>query len=85
MATAGDPDAENCPLPESVQLPAQLAVYDVIYNPRRTRLLARAKACGCRTSNGLSMLLYQGAEAFRIWTGQDMPVSEVRRLVFPEG
>jgi shikimate dehydrogenase len=41
-----------------------------------------AEEAGCRTENGLSMLLYQGAEAFRIWTGRDMPVDYVKSQVF---
>ncbi len=59
-----------------------LAVGDVIYNPRETLFLKQAKAAGCRTFNGMYMLLYQGAEAFRLWTGQDMPVDVVRELYF---
>lgn len=60
----------------------ELIVSDVIYNPRETRLLKEAKAAGCRTFNGMYMLLYQGAEAFRIWTGQDMPVEEIKTKFF---
>ncbi len=59
-----------------------LAVGDVIYNPRETLLLKQAREAGCRTFNGMYMLLYQGAEAFRLWTGQDMPVDVVRELYF---
>ena len=59
-----------------------LLVSDVIYNPRRTQLLQDAAAHGCRTFNGMYMLLYQGAEAFRLWTGQEMPVEEIRKAYF---
>lgn len=59
-----------------------LAVADVIYNPRETKLLSEAKAAGCKTFNGMYMLLYQGAEAFRLWTGQDMPVEPIRQKYF---
>ncbi len=52
----------------------ELFVYDVIYNPQETRLLALAKSRGCRTSNGLGMLLHQGMLAFQIWTGQKAPL-----------
>ena len=45
-------------------------VMDMIYNPRETRFLKAAKECGCRIANGLDMLVYQGAESFRIWTGK---------------
>lgn len=59
-----------------------LVVSDFIYEPSRTKLLRIAEEAGCRTLNGSGMLLYQGAEAFRIWTGMDMPVEYVRREVF---
>ena len=49
---------------------------------RCTRLLQEAREYGCKTFNGMYMLLYQGAAAFRIWTGQDMPVEEIRKKFF---
>lgn len=61
-----------------------LIVSDVIYNPRETRLLRLAKEAGCPAYNGLGMLLYQGAEAFTIWTGKEMPVDIVREKYFSE-
>lgn len=61
-----------------------LIVSDVIYNPRETKLLKLAREAGCITQNGLYMLLYQGAEAFRLWTGQDMPVEIVKDKYFSE-
>ena len=54
------------------------AVYDMIYRPAETPLLQRAKKSGCRTANGLGMLLYQGAAALEIWTGQAAPVAVMR-------
>ncbi len=50
-----------------------LFVYDLIYNPAETKLLALAKKAGARTSNGLGMLLYQGMLSFEIWTGKKAP------------
>ena len=47
-----------------------LIVSDVIYNPKETKLLRLAREAGCPTFNGLYMLLYQGAEAFKLWTGR---------------
>ncbi len=75
------PDADRCILPEEIVLRRDLAVADIIYNPRETRLLSRARACGCLAFNGLDMLLYQGAEAFRLWTGQEMPAGPVRKII----
>jgi shikimate dehydrogenase len=57
------------------------AVYDMIYRPAETPLLRAAKAAGCRTANGLGMLLHQGAKAFEIWTGQTAPLEVMRRAL----
>jgi len=66
------------PVPVELLQPP-LVVYDLIYNPLQTRLLKMASQKGCRTLNGLGMLVYQGAESFRVWTGQPGPV-EIMRL-----
>lgn len=70
------------PIPDTSFLRPGLNVFDAIYNPRETCLLKMASSCGCNTENGLPMLLYQGAESFRIWTGQEFPVREVRDALF---
>jgi len=57
------------------------AVYDMIYRPAETPLLRTAKTAGCRIANGLGMLLYQGAKALEIWTGQPAPVNTMRRAL----
>jgi shikimate dehydrogenase len=57
------------------------AVYDLIYRPAETRLLREAKQAGCRVANGLGMLLYQGAKALEIWTGQSAPISAMKRAL----
>ncbi len=57
------------------------AVYDMIYRPAETWLLKAAKAAGCRTANGLGMLLYQGASALELWSGQAAPVEVMRRAL----
>ena len=69
-------------LPDSTLLHPELTVADVIYNPRETLLLKQAKAVGCPVFNGMYMLLYQGAEAFRLWTGVDMPVEHIKERYF---
>lgn len=55
-------------------LHGSLTVADIVYNPRRTMLLQAAKDIGSKVIDGLGMLVYQGAEAFRIWTGVEPPV-----------
>jgi shikimate dehydrogenase len=57
------------------------AVFDMIYRPAETPLLVRARLAGCRTANGLGMLLYQGAKALEIWTGRPVPVKAMRRAL----
>lgn len=73
---------EKTPITDPSVFREDLTVADVIYHPQKTRLLREAEEKGCRTFNGMYMLLYQGAEAFRLWTGQKMPVEEVRARYF---
>jgi shikimate dehydrogenase len=56
-------------------------VYDLIYRPAETPLLRAAHAAGSRISNGLGMLLYQGAQALEIWTGKPAPVEIMREAL----
>jgi shikimate dehydrogenase len=63
------------------QLHKGLFVYDLIYNPAETKLLACAKKAGCRVSNGLGMLLYQGVLSFEIWTGKNAPEEVMRKAL----
>jgi shikimate dehydrogenase len=57
------------------------AVYDMIYRPAETPLLKTAKAAGCRVANGLGMLLYQGAKALELWSGQKAPHKVMREAL----
>lgn len=76
------PNTDRCIITDTTMFRKDLIVSDVIYNPRETKLLKLAKEVGCQTFNGLYMLLYQGAEAFKIWTGQDMPVELIKEKYF---
>ena len=58
-----------------------LAVTDVVYNPRETKMLRDAREAGCTVMPGMAMLLWQGAEAFHLYTGCDMPVDEVEKFL----
>ncbi|NTW72248.1 MAG: shikimate dehydrogenase [Eubacteriaceae bacterium] len=60
----------------------ELVVTDVVYLPRKTKMLADAEAAGCKTVGGIGMLLWQGAEAFKLYTGQEMPAQEIKELFF---
>ena len=70
-----------CPIPDESFLHESLIVTDVIYNPPVTPLLEMAQQKGCRTMNGLGMLLYQGAAAFKLWTGKEMPIEAVKEVL----
>ncbi|MDR3599047.1 MAG: shikimate dehydrogenase [Desulfosporosinus sp.] len=68
--------------PFSVQgISEQALVVDIIFNPRETAFLQDAKQQGCRTLNGLGMLLHQGALAWEFWLGGQAPVEEMRQAL----
>jgi shikimate dehydrogenase len=74
----------NDPLPfdeKQFALRQAAAVYDMIYRPAETALLGTARTAGCRIANGLGMLLYQGAKALELWTGQAAPLEVMRRAL----
>ena len=78
------PNTEGTIIEDTSLYHPDLIVSDVIYNPRETRFLKEAREAGCRTFNGMYMLLYQGAEAFRLWTGKEMPVKEIKANFFAD-
>ena len=59
-----------------------LIVTDVVYDPEETKLLRDARAAGCKTFDGLGMLVEQGAASFKLYTGLDMPVAEVCDAIY---
>lgn len=65
-------------IPDKSFLRPDLIVSDVVYYPRETELLRIAKEVGCKTMNGLGMMLFQGAAAFKMWTGEDMPIEYMK-------
>ena len=71
-------------IPDVSMMRPELVVSDIVYNPRETKLLKEAKEAGCKVIPGIGMLLWQGAEAFRLYTGQEMPVKEVQERYFSE-
>ena len=75
------PHIDDSPIDPSLLYP-ELIVSDIIYNPAETKLMREAAAKGCKTFNGMYMLLYQGAAAFELWTGKEMPIEEIRKKFF---
>lgn len=59
----------------------ELIVVDVPYSPLETKMRKMAKEVGCKTMNGLGMMLFQGAVAFKLWTGQDMPIEHMKEVL----
>jgi len=67
--------------PKAFSLSRATAAYDMIYRPAETPFLRAAAEAGCRTANGLGMLLYQGAKALELWTGKIAPISIMREAL----
>ena len=76
------PNVDRTIITDTSMFHKDLFVFDVIYNPQETRLLREAKEAGCKTGNGMYMLLYQGAASFKLWTGEDMPVEIIKEKYF---
>jgi shikimate dehydrogenase len=68
------PNEDASPWPDDVPFPRGVTVYDMIYRPRFTRLMATAEAQGGRAIGGLGMLVRQGAASFVKWTGVEPPI-----------
>lgn len=66
-------EEHNLPMPPEL-IHLGMLVFDIIYNPLETRLLAEAKRRGARTLGGLPMLVYQGAASFELWTAVEAPL-----------
>ena len=78
------PDVDAFPNLVFGSLRPGLVVCDVIPNPPRTRLLKEAETRGALTLDGLGMLVYQGAIAFKLWTGEDAPVDVMKKALSDE-
>ena len=63
------------------QLHSDLIVNDIVYNPIETSLIKEAKLAGCKTVSGIKMLLYQGVESFKIWTGINPPLDLMEKTL----
>jgi len=63
------PNIDQSPLPENLSLPSNTFIYDLVYNPRETKLVRDVHSQGLSAATGLGMLIEQAALAFEIWTG----------------
>lgn len=81
------PDLNFTPIPKEKlkDLKKDALVYDIIYNPSETLLLKDAKSLDYKTLNGVEMLVLQGAESLKLWTGRnDIPIDVMREAVLRE-
>lgn len=74
------PDVDGIPIPPELLRP-NLLVYDLVYNPARTRLVTEAERRGARALTGLKMLVYQGALSFEMWTGLEAPIDVMEQAI----
>ncbi len=74
------PRGEEC-LVDASLLNSKMTIFDIVYNPRETRLLREAKRVGATTVGGLDMLVHQGALSFQLWTGVTPPIDVMFRAV----
>ena len=82
-ATSVGMEEDATPVPDTA-LHGDLAVLDAVYRPLETRLLRDAAAAGATTVDGAWMLLYQGVEAFELWTGLEAPVDAMNEALRSE-
>lgn len=69
-------------IPDASYLHKDLIVADVVYMPVKTKLLETAEAVGCKKYiNGEGMMLFQGAAAFEMWTGKEMPIEHIKEIL----
>ena len=71
----------DSPLPNPRWLSNKQIIFDIVYRPLITRLQSDAQAVGAKTIDGLGMFIHQGAAAFQIWTGMEMPLKPIRQVL----
>ena len=68
-------------VPDKSYFRPELIVVDVPYSPLETTMRSMAKEVGCKTMNGLGMMLFQGSAAFELWTGEPMPIEHMKEIL----
>ena len=76
-----DPHINDEPIATAENMHEDLVVFDAVYNPNETVLLKEAIKAGAKPVYGIKMLLYQGAESFKIWTGRDAPIDVMQEAL----
>jgi shikimate dehydrogenase len=74
------PNEDATPIPKELLKPNHI-IFDVIYNPLKTKLIKEAEEIGCKTISGVNMLVHQGAQSLRIWLGIEPPIKAMKEAV----
>lgn len=75
------PNITESPVHDQRLLTSRHIIFDLVYRPLKTRLLEQAEGAGAKTIGGLTMFLHQGASAFQLWTGKEMPMEKIRHVL----
>lgn len=75
------PNIDQSPLPENIIFSKHTKIYDLVYNPRETKLVREARSQGLNATTGLGMLIEQAALGFELWTGKKLPSETFRNAV----
>lgn len=78
------PNISQQPLVTANMMHPGLIVNDIVYNPLKTGLIVEAEKVGAKTISGVKMLIYQGVESFKIWTGIEPPVEVFQNALMDE-
>ena len=75
------PNINDTPITNAENMHEEQVVFDAVYNPNKTQLLNEAIKAAAKPVYGIKMLLYQGAESFRIWTGKKPPIKTMEETL----
>lgn len=75
------PNISDEPIVKADMMDEDLVVFDAVYNPNETVLIKEAIKANAKPVYGIKMLLYQGAESFKIWTGKTAPVDVMEKAL----
>lgn len=78
------PNVDEKPVVTAEMMHPDMVVNDIVYNPLKTGLLKETDKAGAKSISGIKMLMYQGVEAFKIWTGIEPPVEIFQRALMNE-
>ncbi|CUS79129.1 shikimate dehydrogenase [Candidatus Kryptonium thompsonii] len=78
------PNINELPVPVDDFFHDGQVVYDLVYNPPMTKFLKLARRKGAEVISGIEMLILQASKSFELWTGKEMPIAEIKKLLLKE-